>query len=128
MVTNEHEFIIKASSSAALLPSFTKPNKYIWLFVEFTIPKSEGECYVLKSTFGLIVEYELLDASRSEGAQAVVKYHSKISLHFGEDFAIFCEGEWMQSQQLTRIFDKTPYLAKLVSCHRPWYWRETYPS
>jgi hypothetical protein len=42
----------------------------------------------------LIVEYELIDASRSKGAQAAVEYHSKISLHFGKDFAIFCEGEW----------------------------------
>ncbi len=97
MVANEHEFIIKASLSAAQLPSFTKPNKDFRLFVEFIIPNSEGEHYILKRTFGLIVEYELIDASRSEGAQAAVKYHSKISLHFGKDFAIFCEGEWRQN-------------------------------
>jgi len=102
MVANEHKFIINASSSAALLPSFTKPNKDFRLFVEFIIPNSEREHYVLKSTF---VEYELIDASRSKGARKAVKFHSKISLHFGKDFAIFCEGDWMESQQLTRIFD-----------------------
>jgi hypothetical protein len=96
MVVNEHKFIIKASSSAAQLPSFTKPNKDFRLFVKFIIPNSEGERYVLKRTFGLIVEYELIDASRSEGAQAAVEYHSKISLHFGKDFTIFCEGKWRQ--------------------------------
>jgi hypothetical protein len=96
MVANEHKFIIKASSSAAQLPLFTKPNKDFRLFVEFIIPNSEGERYVLKRNFGLIVEYELIDASRSEGARAAVEYHSKISLHFGKDFAIFCEGEWRQ--------------------------------
>ncbi len=35
----------------------------------------------------------------------IVEYQTKISLHFSEDFEIFCEGEWEQSQQLTRIFD-----------------------
>jgi hypothetical protein len=96
MVVNEHEFFIKASSPATQLPSFTKPNKDFQLFVKFIIPNSEGERYILKRTFGLIVEYELIDASRSKGAQAAVKYHSKISLHFSKGFAIFCEGEWRQ--------------------------------
>ncbi len=88
-VANEHKFIIKASSSAAQLPSFTKPNKDLRPFVKFIMPNSEGERYVLKRTFGLIVEYELIDASRSKGAQAAVKYHSKISLHFGKDLPYF---------------------------------------
>jgi hypothetical protein len=57
-------------------------NKDFWLVVEFIIPNSEGERYVLKSTFRLIVKYELIDASRSEGAQAAAEYHSKMSLHF----------------------------------------------
>jgi hypothetical protein len=35
----------------------------------------------------------------------IVEYQTKKSLHFSEDFEIFCEGEWEQSQQLTRIFD-----------------------
>jgi len=35
----------------------------------------------------------------------IVEYQTKISLHLSEDFEIFCEGEWEQSQQLTRIFD-----------------------
>jgi hypothetical protein len=83
MVANEHKFIIKASSSSAQLPLFTTPNKDFRLFVEFIIPNSEGECYVLKSTFGLIGEYELIDALIYEGARAAVEYHSKISLHFG---------------------------------------------
>jgi hypothetical protein len=60
MVANEHEFIIRASSSAAQLPLFTKPNKDFRLVVKFIIPNSEGEYYVLKSTFGLIVESILI--------------------------------------------------------------------
>jgi hypothetical protein len=46
----------------------------------------------------------LIDALRSEGAQAtpnkfqnlIVGYHSKVSFHFGNDFAIFFEREWRQ--------------------------------
>ena len=35
----------------------------------------------------------------------IVEYQTKISLHLSKDFEIFCEGEWEQSRQLTRIFD-----------------------
>jgi len=35
----------------------------------------------------------------------IVEYQTKISLHLSENFEILCEGEWEQSQQLTRIFD-----------------------
>jgi hypothetical protein len=60
MVANEHKFIIRASSSAAQLALFTKPNKDLWLVVQFINPNSEGERYILKSTFGLIVESILI--------------------------------------------------------------------
>jgi hypothetical protein len=57
-----HKFIIRASSSAAQLLLFTKPNKYFRLIVEFMIPNSEGERYVSKSIFGLIVESILIQS------------------------------------------------------------------
>jgi hypothetical protein len=60
LVANKPKFITRASSSAAQLPLFTKPNNDFWLVVEFIILNSEGECYVLKSTLGLIVESILI--------------------------------------------------------------------
>jgi hypothetical protein len=111
MVANGHQFIIRASSSTAQLPLFTKPNKYFRLVVEFIIPNSEGECYVSKSTFGLIVESILIQndlINRIFEVAAVVRAfiydtpgasafksrigYSKISLVFGIDCKIFCEG------------------------------------
>ncbi len=60
LVSNKPGFIIRARSSAAQLPLFTKPNKDFWLVVEFIIPNSEGECHISKSTFGLIVKSILI--------------------------------------------------------------------
>jgi hypothetical protein len=42
---------------------------------------------------------------RAASKLIVIYGNSKISLHFRKDCGIFCEGEWEQSQQLTRIFD-----------------------
>jgi hypothetical protein len=111
MVANEHKFIIRESSSAAQLPLFTKPHKYFRLVVEFIIPYSEGECFVSKSTFGLIVESILMwndliniifdvaavvqafiyNTSGASAFKSRIRY-SKISLVFGIDCKIFCEG------------------------------------
>jgi hypothetical protein len=60
LVANKPKFIIRASSSAAQFQLFTKPNKDFRLVVKFIIPNSEGECYILKSTFGLIVKLILI--------------------------------------------------------------------
>ncbi len=111
MVANEHEFIIRASSSAAQLPLFPKPNKDFRLVVQFIIPNSEGERYVSKSTFKLIVKLLLIPndlINRIFEVAAVVQAfiyntpgalafksrirYSKISLVFGVDCKIFCEG------------------------------------
>jgi hypothetical protein len=59
----------------------------------------------------------MIDASRSEGAQAAVEYHSKISLHFGKDFAIFCEGEWRQHVNNNNVNTNRIFCNKDVS-HR----------
>jgi hypothetical protein len=111
MVANEHEFIIRASSSAAQLPLFTKPYKDFRLVVKFIHPNFEGECYVSKSTFGLIVKSILIPndlMNRIFEVAAVVQAficstlgastfksrirYSKISLVFGVDCKLFCEG------------------------------------
>ncbi len=111
MEANEHKFIIRASSSAAQHPLFTKPNKYFRLVVKFIISNSEGERFVLKSTFGLIVKSILIQndlINKIFDVAAVVQAfiyntpgtsafksrirYSKISLVFDIDCRIFCEG------------------------------------